>query len=109
AARLHHVCYWYGYPQHLFDLGDLLVEQGVRIEFGPGKHGTTQAMFLYCYEPGGNRVELFGDSGYLIFDPAFAPVTWTEADLHRSTSWLGAYVPQEFYLYGTPQGAWPAI
>ena len=25
-------------------------------------------------------VELFGDAGYLIFDPAWEPVTWHEAD-----------------------------
>lgn len=102
-ARFHHVCYWYGYPQHLWDVADLFVDNGITIEAGPSRHGTTQAMFLYVYEPGGNRVELFGDSGYLIFDPAWKTITWTEADdLKKSTVWIGAYAPNEFYTYGTP-------
>jgi len=77
---LHHLCYWLGYPQHLTDLADVFAEQGIPIEAGPGKHGLSQASFLYVFEPGGNRVELFGDAGYLIFDPAWEPVTWHEAD-----------------------------
>lgn len=101
-GRLHHVACWYSYPQHLFDVADLFVERGVTIEFGPIKRGTTQAMAMYVYEPGGNRVELFGDAGYLIFDPDWKPVTWGEADRVKSTSWHGVLVPVEFYLYGTP-------
>ena len=74
-GRLHHVCYWYGYPQHLMDIADLFAENNIKIEAGPGKHGISQAHFLYCIEPGGNRIELFGDAGYLIFDPAWKPIT----------------------------------
>jgi catechol 2,3-dioxygenase len=103
GGRFHHVCYWYGYPQHLWDVADVFVDQGIHIEHGPGKHGTTQALFLYVYEPGGNRIELFGDAGYLILDPDWEPITWSgEEELLRGTSWLGAIAPTEFYLYGTP-------
>jgi hypothetical protein len=27
-------------------------------------------------EPGGNRIELMGDPGYMIFDPAWRTVVW---------------------------------
>ena len=73
-GRFHHVAYWYGAPQHLLDIADIFSDYGVRIEGGPAKHGTSQAYFLYCFEPGGNRVELFGDTGYLIFDPDWQTV-----------------------------------
>lgn len=101
-GRFHHVCYWYGYPQHLMDLADLCVEYGLRIEAGPGKHGTTQGMFLYMWEPGGNRIEFFGDVGYLIFDPAWEPVTWSEPDLVRGTNWYEGSMPETFYSKATP-------
>lgn len=101
-GRFHHVAYWYGYPQHLMDIAEHLRDHDITIEAGPAKHGTTQAYFLYCYEPGGNRVELFGDTGYLIFDPAWQPVIWTEADLAVSSIWFGGKLPEQFYLYGTP-------
>ncbi|KIL45123.1 catechol 2,3-dioxygenase [Jeotgalibacillus soli] len=101
-GRMHHICYWYGYPQHLMDISDLFVENGIKIEAGPGKHGVTQAYFLYVIEPGGNRVELFGDAGYLIFDPDWKPITWREEDLEKAIIWYGSQLPQEFFQYGTP-------
>lgn len=100
-GRFHHVAYWYGYPQHLFDICEVFNDHGITIENGPAKHGISQAFFLYCYEPGGNRVELFGDAGYLIFDPSWECVTWTDAD-PKSGVWIGAPQPQAFYTYGTP-------
>jgi catechol 2,3-dioxygenase len=53
-------------------------------------------------EPGGNRVELFGDAGYLIFDPAWKPITWREKDLQKGIIWFGGSLPAEFFTYGTP-------
>ncbi|HLY22913.1 MAG TPA: VOC family protein [bacterium] len=105
AARFHHVAYWYAYPQHLIDLADLCAEYEVPIEAGPGKHGTTQGLFMYAREPGGSRIELFGDVGYLIFDPEWKTVVWdvtNEADLEKSSIWFGGRLPETFYTYGTP-------
>lgn len=101
-GRLHHIAYWYGYPQHLSDIADILTEQGIQIEAGPGKHGVSQAMFMYVFEPGGNRVELFGDAGYLIFDPDWKPITWTQETLDKGIIWFGSPLPGEYFLYGTP-------
>ncbi len=101
-GRLHHICYWYGYPQHLADIADIFTENGIQIEAGPGKHGISQAYFMYVFEPGGNRVELFGDAGYLIFDPSWKPVTWHEKQLDKGIIWFGSPLPAEYFLYGTP-------
>ena len=101
-GRLHHVCYWYGIPQHNMDIADVFSDYGVQIEAGPGKHGISQAWFMYVFEPGGNRVELFGDAGYLIFDPDWKPVTWREENLERGIIWYGSPLPAEYFLYGTP-------
>ncbi|WP_138419591.1 catechol 2,3-dioxygenase [Aquibacillus sediminis] len=101
-GRFHHIAFWYGYPQHLMDVADLLAENDIYIESGPAKHGVSQAYFLYAYEPGGNRVELFGDAGYLIFDPDWKPITWTEDELKDGIVWYGGDLPQEYFLYGTP-------
>jgi catechol 2,3-dioxygenase len=104
-GRFHHVAYWYGAPQHLLDIADIFAEREVRMESGPAKHGTTQAYFMYCFEPGGNRVELFGDTGYLIFDPAWKTVVWdvaNEVDLEKSSIWFGGQLAKTFYRYATP-------
>jgi catechol 2,3-dioxygenase len=104
-SRFHHVAFWYGAPQHLLDIADIFSERDVRIEGGPAKHGTSQAYFLYVFEPGGNRIELFGDTGYLIFDPDWQTVVWdvaNEVDLEKSSIWFGGQLPKSFYRYGTP-------
>jgi catechol 2,3-dioxygenase len=106
--RFHHVAYWYGAPQHLLDIADVFSERDVPIEAGPAKHGTTQAYFMYVFEPGGNRVELFGDTGYLIFDPDWQQITWNvanEIDLVKSSIWFGGGLPASFYRYATPEVA----
>lgn len=102
-GRLHHVCYWYGIPQHLADAAEIFAENGITIEAGPGKHGIAQALFMYVFEPGGNRIELFGDSGYLIFDPTWQPVTWREENMQQGAVFYGGGLPAEFFTYGTPQ------
>ncbi|WP_085991024.1 catechol 2,3-dioxygenase [Oceanobacillus senegalensis] len=103
TGRLHHICYWYGYPQHLQDVSDLLIEDGYEIEVAPIKHGISQASCMYVYEPGGNRVELFGDAGYLIFDPDWRTVEWKAEDTNQAILWHGgSNLPKDFFEYGTP-------
>src|SRR5262249_47822007 len=90
--RLHHVAFWYGVPQHLLDIADVFSERDIRIEAGPAQHGIAQSYFLYAFEPGGNRIELYGNSGYLIFDPDWQAVTWNmanEIERMKAVVWFG--------------------
>lgn len=103
--RFHHLAYWYGVPQHLMDIADVFSERDIPIERGPGKHGIGQAYYLYAFEPGGNRIELYGDSGYLIFDPDWQAVTWSmanEVDRVKAGVWIGGKSPDSFFRYATP-------
>ena len=50
-GRLHHVCYWYGYPQHLMDIADLFAENNIKIEAGPGKHGSARRISFIASSP----------------------------------------------------------
>ncbi|ETP70426.1 hypothetical protein G159_02515 [Planococcus glaciei CHR43] len=105
-GKLHHVCYWYGVPQNLYDAADLLKDHGYFIEIPPNKHGVSQAFCMYAYEPGGNRVELFGDAGYLILDPDWKTLTWQMEDVPgNGDAWVGAAFPDSFWTYGTPAPA----
>jgi catechol 2,3-dioxygenase len=57
-------------------------------------------MFLYVYEPGGNRVEVTTGT-HFIYDPDYEPIVWTEAERRRGQAWGVATVPS-FHTYGTP-------
>lgn len=76
SGRLHHVALWLDSREQLLRAADLLVERGVELEAGPGKHAVTQGLYLYFHEPSGNRLELFA-GGYQIFEPAWEPIVWT--------------------------------
>lgn len=101
-GRFHHLCFYYHSIQHLFDLAELARENGIRLEHGPGRHGIGGAAFLFLFEPGGNRIELIGDPGYMIFDPAWRTVVWSASDLDVAAAWTGAAMPPSFWEIGTP-------
>lgn len=102
-GRLHHVAMYYGIPQHNIDAAEIFREYDIQIETGPDKHGITQGSFLYVFEPGGNRVELFGDTGYLHLDPDAETRTWHVQDFDTGLAIGGAKLPAETYFsYGTP-------
>ncbi len=99
-GRLHHITYFMDSREDVLRAADVLVERGVFIESGPHKHNIGQTFFLYCYEPGGNRFEI-GSGGYLIFDPEWKPIVWTQADRAKGQAW-GLQTASSFHTYGTP-------
>lgn len=102
-GRFHHLAFWYGYPQHLDDLAEACKEFDIPVEAGPLKHGVSQAKCMYIIEPGGNRIELFGDTGYLILDPDYPTVKWGENDKELAIIWFGGKLPGTYFRYGTPK------
>lgn len=102
-GRFHHVAMYYGIPQHNLDAAEMFRDYDIQIEAGPDKHGITQGSFLYVFEPGGNRIELFADSGYLHLDPDGETRTWHMSDIDTGLAIGGAKLPWETYFtYGTP-------
>jgi catechol 2,3-dioxygenase len=79
SGRLHHVSLWVDNREDVLRAADVLAENGVFIEAGPSKHNNSQGFYLYSYEPGGNRVEVYSGS-FLIFAPDWEPVTWDEEE-----------------------------
>jgi catechol 2,3-dioxygenase len=100
VGRLHHVAYAVENREDVLRAADVFAENRVFIEFGPAKHSRTQGFFLYVYEPGGNRVEIFS-GGIHIFAPDWEPVTWDTESNGRSTAW-GLGVPESFHTHATP-------
>ncbi|MFJ1998421.1 VOC family protein [Streptomyces asiaticus] len=100
TGRLHHLAYAVPETSDVIRAADVFLENDVFIEFGPAKHSRTQGFFLYVYEPGGNRVEVF-TGGIHIFAPDFETVTWDTESKGRGTAW-GLGVPASFHTHATP-------
>lgn len=99
-ARLHHVAFFVDTREECLRAADLMLDADVPIEAAPSKHAVAQGMFLYVYEPGGNRVEITTGT-HFIYDPAYEPVVWSEAERARGQAW-GVKTIETFHTYGTP-------
>jgi catechol 2,3-dioxygenase len=100
SGRLHHFSLWVDSREEVLRAADLLAENGIFIEAGPSKHNNSQGFYLYSYEPGGNRIEVYSGS-FLVFAPDWEPVTWNEEERGTGVYWGGA-LPESFIAYGTP-------
>jgi 3,4-dihydroxyphenylacetate 2,3-dioxygenase len=88
GPRLHHAGFWLTETLDVIRACDILAGAGrhTAIERGPGRHGISNALFLYLRDPDGNRIELFtGD--YLTTDPDRPPLRWSINDPRRQTFW----------------------
>ena len=101
GPRLHHVAFWVPTPLNIIDLLDLMSTTGYlkNIERGPGRHGISNAFFLYIRDPDGHRIEIYC-SDYLTVDPDLEPIKWDLKDPQRQTLW-GAAAPKSWFEEGS--------
>lgn len=102
GPRLHHVAYWLPDALAVLRACDILAGAGLHtaIERGPGRHGISNALFLYLRDPDGNRIELYS-SDYLTVDPDLAPLRWSINDPRRQTFW-GHTAPPSWFDEASP-------
>ncbi len=101
GPRLHHTAFWVSTPLNIIDLLDLMSTTGYvdHIERGPGRHGISNAFFLYVRDPDGHRIELYC-SDYQTVDPDHEPIRWSLTDPQRQTLW-GAPAPRSWFEEGS--------
>mgnify|MGYP001453091472 CR=1 FL=1 len=101
GPRLHHVAFWVPTPLNIIDLLDLMSTTGylANIERGPGRHGISNAFFLYVRDPDNHRIEIYC-SDYLTVDPDLDPIRWDLKDPQRQTLW-GAPAPRSWFEEGS--------
>lgn len=101
GPRLHHMAFWVPTPLNIIDLLDLMSTTGYVdcIERGPGRHGISNAFFLYIRDKDGHRTEIYC-SDYQTVDPDLEPIRWDLKDPQRQTLW-GAPAPRSWFEEGS--------
>lgn len=94
GPRLHHVAFATHEKHDIIDLCDRLgaLRLSDRIERGPGRHGVSNAFYLYLRDPDGHRVEIYTQD-YYTGDPDNPVVTWDVHDNQRRDWWGNPVVP----------------
>jgi catechol 2,3-dioxygenase len=97
GPRLHHLGMWVGDPMGVLRACDQLAAAGsvAAIERGPGRHGVSNAFFVYLRDPDGHRIELYS-CDYYTGDPDHAPLRWSVTDA-RARSFWGTRAPDSWY------------
>ncbi len=101
GPRLHHVGFWLPDAMAVLRACDVLAAAGYyqNIERGPGRHGLSNALFVYIRDPDGHRIELYAND-YLTADPDAEPIRWTLEDPRRQTFW-GHFAPASWFEEAT--------
>jgi len=101
GPRLHHIGVWTAGALDILHICDVMASSGflANMERGPGRHGISNAFFLYIRDPDGHRVELF-TSDYLTVDPDLEPLRWSLSDPQRQTLW-GHPAPKSWFEEGS--------
>ena len=101
GPRLHHSGIWTASVNNIIHLLDVMASEGFveNIERGPGRHGISNAFFLYILDPDGHRIEPF-TCDYLTVDPDWEPLGWDLRDPRRQTLW-GAPAPKSWFEHGS--------
>jgi len=97
GPRLHHFAFWVGEPSGVLRACDQLAAAGSSevIERGPGRHGVSNAFFVYLRDPDGHRIELYS-CDYYTGDPDHRPLRWSVTDPRCRTFW-GTTAPDSWY------------
>ena len=97
GPRLHHLAFWVGEPAGVLRACDQLAaaRHSDVIERGPGRHGVSNAFFVYLRDPDGHRTELYS-CDYYTGDPDHRPLRWSVTD-PRCRSFWGTKAPDSWY------------
>ena len=101
GPRMHHVAFATHEKHNILAICDKLgaLRLSDRIERGPGRHGVSNAFYLYLRDPDGHRVEIYTQD-YYTGDPDNPVVTWDVHDNQRRDWWGNPVVPS-WYTEGS--------
>jgi 3,4-dihydroxyphenylacetate 2,3-dioxygenase len=94
GPRLHHLGFFAHEAHQVLRICDILgslSEEG-HIERGPGRHGVSNAFYVYLRDPDGHRLEIY-TSDYYTGDPDHPVLRWRVSDPRRRDFWGHAVIP----------------
>jgi 3,4-dihydroxyphenylacetate 2,3-dioxygenase len=102
GPRLHHVGMFAHEATNVLRACDIFgsLHEESHIERGPGRHGVSNALYVYLRDPDGHRVEIY-TSDYYTGDPDHPTLRWNVHDPRRRDFWGNEVIPS-WYAEATP-------
>jgi 3,4-dihydroxyphenylacetate 2,3-dioxygenase len=94
GPRLHHLGFFAHEAHAVLRMCDILGSLSLQahIERGPGRHGVSNAFYVYLRDPDGHRLEIY-TSDYYTGDPDHPVLRWSVRDPRRRDFWGNAVIP----------------
>lgn len=98
GPMLHHVAFAVPESHNILSLCDRIgaLNMAKYIERGPGRHGVSNAFYLYLRDDDGHRIEIY-TSDYFTGDPDHEPIRWDVHDERRRDFWANPIVPTWYH------------
>ena len=102
GPRLHHLGFFAHEPHSVLRICDIIGSLHLEecIERGPGRHGVSNAFYVYLRDPDGHRLEIY-TSDYYTGDPDHPVLRWSVRDPRRRDFWGNAVIPS-WYSEASP-------
>jgi catechol 2,3-dioxygenase len=102
GPRLHHLGFFAHEGAQVLRTCDILGSLNLEhhIERGPGRHGVSNALYVYLRDPDGHRLEIY-TSDYYTGDPGHPTLRWNVHDPRRRDFWGNAVI-ESWYKEATP-------
>jgi hypothetical protein len=102
GPRLHHLGFFAHESSQVLRICDILGSLNLQdhIERGPGRHGVSNACYVYLRDPDGHRLEIY-TSDYFTGDPGHPVLRWSVRDPRRRDFWGHPVIPS-WYTEATP-------
>jgi 3,4-dihydroxyphenylacetate 2,3-dioxygenase len=102
TPSLHHLGFFAPESHNILRVCDLFGAVGAEhhIERGPGRHGVSNAFYVYLRDPDGHRVEVY-TSDYWTGDPDHPTHRWHVSNVQRRDFWGAAVIPS-WYAEASP-------
>jgi 3,4-dihydroxyphenylacetate 2,3-dioxygenase len=102
GPRLHHLGFFAHEPHSVLRICDIIGSLHIedRIERGPGRHGVSNAFYVYLRDPDGHRLEIY-TSDYYTGDPDHPVLRWSVQDPRRRDFWGNAVI-ESWYTEASP-------
>jgi 3,4-dihydroxyphenylacetate 2,3-dioxygenase len=98
GPMLHHVAFAVPESHNVLTLCDRIGALGLmhHIERGPGRHGVSNAFYLYLRDDDGHRIEVY-TTDYFTGDPDHPALRWDVHDERRRDFWANPIVPSWYH------------
>lgn len=102
GPQVHHFAFSAPGIADLIQAADMAAASGMpqAVERGPGRHGISNALFMYFRDPDGHRIELFTDH-YMAIDSDHEVKRWAPEDPSKAQIW-GMPATERYYREVTP-------